>query len=333
MENHLHQNGVSMSARSLFLAAPLLLAVAAGAMAQQFPVTLNHVYGSTTIEAAPKRIVTWGWGNEDAVIALGTVPVGIPFQSYGGGEDGIQRWIEQALAGGDKPNVLANTGEPPFEQIAALQPDLIIAAFSGITQDQYTLLSGIAPTIAYSGDAWSATWQDVTTIVGAALGKPTEAAALIADTEQFLADKVAKYPEIPGTTFAGFNDFDGAIAVYAPLDARMRFLTGLGLVTAPSVEQLSPNDGKFIFSLSYEVFDTLTSDILITYYEEQAPLDELLTRSYVKSMPQVQKGALAALVGIENVAAVSPPSALSLRWGFPQYIEVIAKAARAAKAD
>lgn len=324
-----------MSARSVVLAFPLVLAMVAAAAAQQFPVTLDHVYGSTTIESAPKRIVTWGWGNEDAVIALGTVPVGIPFQSYGGGEDGIQPWIEQALtaAGGEKPVVLANTGEPPFEQIAALQPDLIIAAFSGITQDQYTLLSGIAPTIAYSGDAYSATWQDVTTIVGAALGKPAEAAALIADTEQFLADEVAKYPEIPGTTFAGFNDFDGAIAVYAPIDARMRFLTGLGLVTAPSVEQLSPNDGKFIFSLSYEVFDTLISDILITYYEEQAPLDELLTRSYVKSMPQVQKGALAALVGIENVAAVSPPSALSLRWGFPQYIEVIAKAARAAKAE
>lgn len=322
-----------MSARSFVLAFPVTLAMLASAAAQQFPVMLDHVYGSTTIQSAPQRIVTWGWGNEDAVIALGVVPVGIPFQSYGGGEDGIQPWIEQALAGHEPPTVLANTGEPPFEQIAALQPDLIIAAFSGITEDQYELLSGIAPTIAYSGDAYSATWQEVTTTVGAALGKPTEAAALVADTEQFLADEVARYPEIPGTTFAGFNDFDGAIVVYAPIDARMKFLTGLGLVTAPSVEQLSPDDGKFIFSLSYEVFDTLTSDILITYYEDQAPLDELLTRSYVKAMPQVQKGALAALVGIENVAAVSPPSALSLRWGFPQYIDVIAKAARAAKAQ
>lgn len=324
-----------MSARSVVLAFPFALAMVAGAAAQQFPVTLEHVYGSTTIEAAPKRIVTWGWGNEDAVLALGVVPVGIPFQSYGGGEDGIQPWLEDALAaaGGEPPTVLPNTGEPPFEQIAALEPDLIIAAFSGITQDQYALLSGIAPTIAYSGDAYSATWQEVTTTVGAALGKPDEAAALIAETEQFLADEVAKYPDIPGTTFAGFNDFDGAIAVYDALDARMKFLTGLGLVLAPSVEELSPHDGKFIFSLSYEVFDTLTSDILLTYYEDQAPLDEFLTRPYVKAMPQIEKGALAALVGTENVASVSPPSALSLRWGFPQYIDVIAKAASAAKAQ
>ncbi|UXN73096.1 ABC transporter substrate-binding protein [Devosia sp. A8/3-2] len=183
-----------MSARSLLLAIPLLLAMAAGANAQQFPVTLDHVYGSTIIESAPKRIVTRGWGNEDAVIALGVMPVGIPFQSYGGGEDGIQPRIEQSLAGGDKPTVLANTGEPPFEQIAALQPDLIIAAFSGITQDQYTLLSGIAPTIAYSGEAYSATWQDVTTIVGAALGKPAKAAALIARNRAILGRQ--KSPDI-----------------------------------------------------------------------------------------------------------------------------------------
>ncbi|UXN73095.1 hypothetical protein N8D56_19080 [Devosia sp. A8/3-2] len=84
----------------------------------------------------------------------------------------------------------------------------------------------------------------------------------------------------------------------------MRFLTGLGSVTAPSVEQLSPNDGKFIFSLSYEVFDTLISDILITYYEEQAPLDELLTRSYVKSMPQVQR----ARSPPRSASKTSPPS-------------------------
>ena len=43
------------------------------------------------------------------------------------------------------------------------------------------------------------------------------------------------------------------------------------------------------------------------------------------------KGAFASLVGIENVAAVSPPSALSLRWGYPHYAEIIAAAARNAR--
>ena len=136
-----------MLIRSLALATSLALAANA-AFAQDFPVTLEHAWGSTTIEAAPQRIVTWGWGNEDAVIALGVIPVGIPFQSYGGGEDGVQPWIEEALAatGAQTPAILDNAGEPPFEQIAALEPDLILAVYSGVTEEQYALLSAIAST-------------------------------------------------------------------------------------------------------------------------------------------------------------------------------------------
>jgi iron complex transport system substrate-binding protein len=54
-------------------------------------------------------------------------------------------------------------------------------------------------------------------------------------------------------------------------------------------------------------------------------------KPYAQSQPQTQKGAFASLVGIEYVAAVSPPSALSLRWGLPHYLEIIAEAARNAK--
>lgn len=315
----------------LFRSLALALSLATPAFAQDFPATLDHVWGSTTVEAAPQRVVTWGWGNEDAVIALGVIPVAMPFQSYGGGEDGIQPWIEEALAeaGAEAPVLLPRGGEPPFEQIAALEPDLIIAAFSGITEDQYALLSGIAPTIAYSGDAWSSPWQDVTRTVGKALGKSAEAETLITETEDWLASEFAKHPKLAEVTFASANDYDGAMAVYAPLDARMKFLTNLGLRLDPSVTELAPDDGEFIFNLSYEVFDSLKADIFVTYYEEQSALDEWLKTPQAQTYPPIVNGGLAALVGTENVAAVSPPSALSLRWGFPTYLSVLANAATA----
>ncbi|GLQ57896.1 iron-siderophore ABC transporter substrate-binding protein [Devosia nitrariae] len=302
----------------------------AGAQAENaFPVTLEHVYGATILERAPQRIVTWGWGNEDAAIALGVIPVAMPFQSYGGGEDGVQPWIEEALAamGAAKPMMLDNSGEPPVEQIAALAPDLIIAAYSGITQEQYALLSSIAPTIAYKGEAWSRPWQEVTRVVGKAIGKPEEAETLVAETEQWLDGEVAKYPALKDVTFAGANDYGGSIAVYAPFDARMKFLTDLGLKMAPSVAALAPSDGEFYYSLSYELFDELETDIFVTYYEEEAALDAFLAKPYAQTYPPIQNGGLAALVGTENVAAVSPPSALSLRWGFATYLSVLAKAA------
>ena len=135
---------------------------------------------------------------------------------------------------------LSDGSDIPFEQIAAQKPYVIIAVFSGIDAEQYARLSQIAPTVAYPDQPWSTPWQDVTRIVGEVVGKPAEAEQLVTDTLQFVADEAARYPEIAGTTFAGVNDFDGSIAVYDALDARMKFLTDTGLVLAPSVTELEP---------------------------------------------------------------------------------------------
>ena len=318
-----------MLIRILALAVPLAFA-ATSAFAQPFPVTLEHAWGTTTIPAEPQRIVTWGWSNEDAVIALGKIPVGMPFQSYGGGDNGIHDWVEQALeaAGAETPTILDTSGEPPIEQIAALKPDLIIAAYSGITQDQYALLSGIAPTIAYTGAPWSTSWQDLTRIVGKALGKEAEAEALVTDTTAWVEAEFARYPALDKVTFASANDYDGSMAVYAPLDARMKFLTDFGMVMNPSVAALAPGDDAFYYPLSYELFDKLEADLFITYYEEQSALDAWLATPQAQTYPPFINGGLAALVGTENVAAVSPPSVLSLRWGLPRYLEVLGAAAK-----
>lgn len=320
-----------MLIRSILVAAALALSSVAMAEAQSFPVTLDHVYGETTISAEPQRIVTWGWSNEDAVIALGKIPVGMPFQSYGGGDNGVHDWIEEALstAGAEMPTILKGGSEPPFEQIAALNPDLIIAAYSGITEEQYAVLSGIAPTIAYSGAPWSTSWQDLTMIVGKALGKEAEAKTLIADTTTWVEAEFAKYPALGKITFASANDYDGSMAVYAPLDARMKFLTDFGMQLNPSVAALAPAGDAFYYSLSYELFDQLEGDIFVTYFEEQSALDAWLATPQARNYPPIVNGGLAALVGTENVAAVSPPSILSLRWGLPRYLEVLGAAADA----
>lgn len=318
-----------MSLRSLIISAAVLLVATVSAAAQSFPVTIDHAYGQTVVPAKPERIVTWGWSNEDAVIALGVIPVGMPFQSYGGGDNGIQPWVEDALAAADAqtPTILDSAGDPPIEQIAALKPDLIIAAHSGITEDQYALLSGIAPTIAYPGAPWATSWQDVTRIVGKALGKSAEAAKLVDDATAWTKAEFEKRSQLAKVTFASANDYDGSMAVYAPLDARMKFLTDFGMELDPSVAALAPAGDAFYYPLSYELFDDLNADIFITYYEDQATLDTWLATPQGKNYPPIVKGGLAALVGTENVAAVSPPSVLSIKWGLGTYLDVLAAAA------
>jgi iron complex transport system substrate-binding protein len=319
-----------MSFRPFILSAGIALAMSVAAQAQPFPVTIEHAHGVTIIPDEPQRIVTWGWSNEDVVIALGVIPVGMPFQSYGGGDNGVHEWVEDALeaAGAEMPAILDTAGEPPVEQIAALEPDLIIAAYSGLTEDQYAILSGIAPTVAYVGAPWSTPWQDLTLIIGKALGKDAEAESLVLDTTAWVEAEFAKYPELRKVTFASANEYDGSMAVYAPLDARMKFLTDFGMVMNPSVAALSPGDDAFYYPLSFELFDQLEADIFVTYFEDQSALDAWLATPVAQTYPPIADGGLAALVGTENVAAVSPPSVLSLRWGVPDYLEVLSAATK-----
>ena len=320
-----------MSPRPFILSAAVAMAMSVAAQAQSFPVTIEHAHGVTVVPQEPKRIVTWGWSNEDVVIALGVIPVGMPFQAYGGGDNGVHEWVENALeaAGVEMPAILDAAAEPPVEQIAALEPDLIIAAYSGITEDEYALLSGMAPTVAYSDAPWSTSWQDLTLIVGKALGKDAEAQALVDETTAWVEAEFAKYPELKEVTFASANDYDGSMAVYAPLDARMKFLTDFGMVMNPSVAALAPEGDAFYYPLSYELFDQLEADIFVTYHEDQTALDEWLATPQAQNYPPIVNGGLAALVGTENVASVSPPSILSLRWGLPRYLEILSAAARA----
>ena len=46
------------------------------AAASAFPVSIENKFGTTTIPAEPKRIVTVGLVEQDALLALGVVPVG-----------------------------------------------------------------------------------------------------------------------------------------------------------------------------------------------------------------------------------------------------------------
>ena len=314
---------------TILIAATLTFATTA--QGQDFPVTIPHAFGETTIPAKPQRIVTWGWASQDAVLALGEIPVGIPHFAYGGDENGALGWDKDAVAalGGEFPTILPAGNDAPVEAIAALQPDLILAVYSGLTEDEYAILSGIAPVVAYPSVSWSTAWQEVITTTGRAMGKADEAVSLVAELEQFMADETTKYPEVQGTTFAGIAEYNGEVAVYAGLDPRMSFLEDLGLVLAPSVSELAQGE-TFFYGLSYETFEQLTSDILISYFETPETDAAFFATPLVALQPQVQAGAVAHVVGAELINSVSPPSALSIKWGFPQYIKLIAGAARAA---
>jgi len=294
-----------------------------------FPVTIEHAFGETEIPTQPERVVTWGWGSADAALALGVVPVAIPFEAYAGDENGLLPWIKDSLAeqGAETPTVLPESSEePPYEDIAAAEPDLILAAYSGITEEQYETLSAIAPVVAYPETAWATPWKELITIVGTSLGKSAEAETLLADIETEVAAQADAHPEFAGKSIAAVWDVAGTFYVYKPADPRVEFLFDLGFENAPAVDDLANGDATFYYTLSYEELDKLEADVVVNYSDTQEGADAFAASSYGQSIPAVKAGNLASVVGTEYISSVSPPTALSLTWGLEEFVAALAAA-------
>ncbi|MFH5822619.1 iron-siderophore ABC transporter substrate-binding protein [Georgenia sp. AZ-5] len=292
-------------------------------------VTIEHAFGTTEITKQPQDVVTLGWGSAEAAIALDVVPVGIEAQTYAADEEGRLPWVAEALeeAGAEPTMIPATVEEPAYEDIGALEPDLILAPYSGLTEEQYELLSQIAPTVAYPEEPWTTPWREVIATVGAALGKDTEATALVEEIDGQIQAAAEAHPELEGKSVAAVWDVGGTFYVYKPQDARVDFLLDLGLVSAPAVEELATDEETFVYSLSYEETDRLESDILVNYASTEAEVDTFLGQSYAQTIPAVQSGAVANITGDELIAAMSPPTALSVTWGLDTYVDAIAAAA------
>lgn len=307
---------------------------AAGDAAEGFPVTFEHIYGATTIEDAPERIATWGWGATEAVLALGIVPVAIPSSEYGGGDDLMTPWVEEAVAelGGEAPTILDNsTYELSVEQLLATDPDVLIASYSGLTQEEYDAVTGAGiPVVAPEEALWATPWRDVITDTGRALGMEDEADGVLADLDAQVADAAAAHPEFEGLTIAYADDDVDTFYLYLPADPRVEILEDLGFTSAPSVTELDAGESTFYTTVSSENLDRIDADVLFTQAEAQSDIDDFLASDRAALIPAVAAGAVAPIVGEENVAAVSP-TALSLPWILPQIVEQLAKAAAAAQ--
>src|SRR6218665_1058296 len=117
-----------MFTRRLFLGLALAASIVAPAAAQSFPVTVEHIYGTTTIPAEPLRVVSVGMHEQDFLYALGIAPVGVK-EWWGDHPYATWPWAEEArLAVGAEPEVMDTEGVN-LEWVLAQDPDLIIAIY------------------------------------------------------------------------------------------------------------------------------------------------------------------------------------------------------------
>lgn len=297
-----------------------------------FPVTMEHLYGETTIEAEPERVATWGWGATDAVLALGIVPVAITEDTFGAPATGITPWVQEAIQDldGETP-VLLDSAELSVEELLATDPDVLIAPYSGLSQEEYDAVTGAGvPVVAPQQALWATPWRDVITETGTALGMDDEAAALLDDLNGQVEEAAAANPGFAGITIAYIDDDVDTMYMYLPADARVELLEDLGFVTPELVAALDAGEATFYTTVSAENLDQIDAEVIFTQAEDQATLDEFLSSERGRLIPAVAAGAVAAAVGVEEEDSVSP-TALTLPWSLPWLVEKLAEATAVAK--
>ena len=298
--------------------------------ARAFPVTIEHAYGSTEITEEPQRVATLGWSDQDAALSLGVVPVGATRLTWGGNAQGSSDWFDAALegAGGQQPVRYDDSDGAPVEEIAKLDPDLILATNSGITKQEYRKLSKIAPVVAYPEAPWVTPWQTSLETVGEALGRTSLADEVAAETQLEIDAAKAEFPQLEGTSFifSYLTTTDlSTIGIYAPADPRVSFLHDLGMVDAPAVAgAIKP--GQFYGSVSAERAGTLDSDVMLTWAENKGDLETFADDKLIGRIPALASGHAYAEENKHVSLAVTNPTPLSIPFVIEHFVPEVANA-------
>ena len=226
--------------------------------------SIGHKYGETEVSGVPGRVVTVGFTDQDYVLALGVKPVAVR-EWYGEYDYATWPWARDEL-GDAEPEVLPPT-ELNFEQIAGLEPDLIVGVSSGMTRQEYDTLSEIAPTLPQSGEFvdFGVPWQEQTRAIGRALGRQDRAGEVVSDVEARFAAAREEHPEFEGAggVVVGLTAEDDSYtpSPYGPQDVRGRFMSSLGFRIPEEIADLAGD--SFFADLSRERLGLIDTDVLV----------------------------------------------------------------------
>jgi iron complex transport system substrate-binding protein len=299
----------------------------------QYPVTVKHALGEAVIESKPERIVTIQWANHDVALALGVVPSGFSAANFGVQDDsGLLPWTKEKLdeLGETDPNVFQDTDGLDFEAISDANPDVILAAYSGITAEDYETLTQIAPVVAYPNAPWATTWREQVDLNATGMGMKEEGEQLIKDTEALIADKLSKYPQIEGkkVVWVNFSAEDlSQLHIYTPVDARAAFLEELGLTYPESVTSLIEDPKSYSLNLSAENVEALFDADIIVGYGDDALYETIKADPLLGKIPAVERGSVAFITSDTPLVAAGTPNPLSIAYTIDEYLELIGGAA------
>lgn len=221
----------------------------------EFPRTVKHFRGETTLETKPSKIVVLSTGQLDDILALGIVPAA---SATANDADLVPAYLAEKYS--DQKSALdsmATVGTrkaPDIEAIASLKPDLILINNTNKDDSLYESLKAISPTVVTEGTGVN--WKQDFLLIAAGLGTTDKANSLLSDYNTKVADLSEKasdsdtfsflYAQSDRNRVFAASSFVGSIAADAKLarpESQQVEKTSVDI----SAEQLDQADASWIF--------------------------------------------------------------------------------------
>ena len=275
----------------------------------EFPVTVRDRYGTTTVERAPERVVCFGYNDHDTMLALGVVPVGL-IQWIPEWKRGVGPWSLRAL--GDARPELFTGSEVPFETIAALRPDLILAVNHDLRASDRDRLAAICPVVSTpAGYPSYGLPPDVQALqVGTALGLRERTQGLVERVARIYAAARRGNPSFAGRQAMVVTPYEnGQMSIFADTDTRGRLVSSLGLSQPDAVAEMVGDD--FYAYISPERFDVMEVDALIVLSYDRATASRLAAMPTYQRLDVVRRGGVVLVDEIDTAMALAASTVTS----------------------
>lgn len=293
-----------------------------------FPVTLIHAFGTTTVPAAPKRVVALGLNDVAIAAALDAPLIGAARNFADTGPD---------LPYGKRlpPDVLVidTNGQLKLESIASLRPDLILATANyQVTAALYADLSRLAPVVAFQKSLYGSSIQDDALYIGKALGNETGAQRLVDAAARSVDALKAELPGLAGKAYL-FGQARGEVLpmVVDADNLSTRFMTSLGLkvpagfVDAPASNKLAPGT----VGISYEEVSRLDeADALFMTFAGSGDKSAFETNPLVARLAVLEDSRYQPLT-LDQAVALQAPNVVAVDWLIAQLRPTLTKIGRA----
>ena len=286
------------------------------------PVTIEHQFGTTTIDTVPERVVTLDLQWTDVMLAMGVEPVAYAVDSLMP-ESGVP-W-QEVPAGAKK---LSLDDGVPVEEIIALDPDLVLGSWYIPDKETYDLLAAQVPTVAAPPDEKVVPWQELVRTAGEFLADPATAERIIDETESKISAVAAELPGLKDKSFllAQYIVGDSMYIVADEEDGSSSFFQALGMKLYQPVLEEGRRTGQTRLNVSTERADLLRSDLLVFLVNGG---DE----SNLADIPGFdQLPGTVAVFDYATIVGLNTPSPLSLPYSLEQLRPYLEKAAGGAGA-